>query len=61
MAIAWRNINEEKPEDGQDCITKMKHGVIQGWWDEEEKVFRRYYWNELEWYGSHWAPAEEVV
>lgn len=60
MAIKWRDINVEKPEDGQDCITDMKHGIIQGWWNEEEQTFSRYYWRDMGWSATRWAPAEEA-
>jgi hypothetical protein len=61
MAIAWRNIKEEKPADGQDCITEMKHGIIQGTYSSEDDTFSGYYWRDMEWYATHWVPVEEVI
>lgn len=60
MAIRWRGIDNEKPSDGQDCITKMKHGIIQGTYSEKDETFGAYYWRDMEWYASEWAPIEDV-
>jgi len=60
MAINWRELDNEKPADGQDCITKMKHGIIQGTYCEKDGAFGAYYWRYMEWYASAWAPIEEA-
>jgi hypothetical protein len=56
----WRKFDDEKPEDGQICLTKMKHGIISGFYNPKESNFSGYYWQEMEWYASHWIPIEEV-
>ena len=56
----WRDMNEEQPIDGQDCLTKMKHGIIQGQYCKEDKTFNAYYWRSMEWYASEWIPIEEI-
>jgi hypothetical protein len=56
----WRDFNEEKPYDGQECLTKMKHGIIEGRYEADEKCFYGYYWQEMEWWATHWVPIEEV-
>lgn len=58
--INWIKTSEQKPEDGQDCITDMKHGVIQGRWDASEGTFNGYYWRDIEWFASRWAPISEA-
>jgi hypothetical protein len=60
MGLQWRNFNEIKPEDGQRCLTKMKHGMIEGAYDAEDGTFRAYYWHDMCWYASDWIPSEEV-
>jgi len=58
--LNWRNIIDKKPEDGQSCLTRMKHGIIEGVYDAKENSFSGYYWTDLEWYGHEWVPSEEV-
>jgi len=57
----WRIFREVKPEDGQDCITTMKHGVISGCYNANEKTFSGYYWGDLEWSAYKWIPTEEAL
>lgn len=58
--MKWRKFEDEKPEDGQECLTKMKHGLISGSYDAEEQAFTGYYWREMEWWATHWVPIEEA-
>ena len=58
--IKWRNIDDEKPMDGQDCLTICKHGMIQGDYDERDGYFRGYYWVDMRWYADKWVPIDEV-
>ena len=58
--INWHNINEEKPVDGQRCLTKMKHGIISRDYDKETNSFGGYYWRGMEWYATHWVDIEEI-
>lgn len=59
-AIKWRNLSEEKPYDGQLCLTKMKHGIISGYYSAKDNDFGAYYWRDMEWFGTYWVPFEEV-
>lgn len=49
------------PEDGQRCLFLMKYGLIEGVWDEEDKVGYSYMWRDLTYYPDKWVPMEEVV
>lgn len=60
MSLNWRNMNNEKPEDGQNCLTKMKHGLIQGYYDAADNDFSGYYWRDMYWWAEAWVPIEEV-
>ena len=55
----WRKISEEKPEDKQECLTNMKHGLIQGTFIAEEGYFEGYYFTTFYWYAEEWLPIEE--
>lgn len=60
--IRWRNIDEERPADGQDCLTMAKGGVVQGAYDATENNFGAYLFGmTLEWYATQWVPADEVL
>lgn len=61
MAIEWIKITDQKPKHCQDCITKMKHGVIQGEYDSKEGTFSHYYFGDITWYAQEWAPIEEAI
>lgn len=56
----WRLMTEERPEDGQECLTKMKHGIIQGHYDASDGTFTGYYWSDIEWWAKAWMPIEEA-
>lgn len=58
--LNWRSVKDDPPKGGQRCLTKMKHGLITGYWDPESKTFTGYYWRDMEWWATHWVPAEEV-
>ena len=60
MGLNWRKSAVEKPADGQACLTKMKHGIIQGNYDAEEDCWGEYYWRDMEWDADEWVPIEEV-
>lgn len=60
MSIKWIKMEDRKPEDEQDCLTKMKHGMIQGRYDAEDESFKGYYWRDMEWSARAWIPIEEV-
>ena len=60
MSLNWIKMQDRKPENDQVCLTKMKHGIIQGRYDEEEGVFTGYYWRDIEWDAYEWVPIEEV-
>ena len=57
--MKWRLFADEKPEDGQRCLTEMKHGFISGRYQKEDGTFFGYYWCDMEWYASRWIPIEE--
>ncbi len=40
----------EEAVDGEKYLTKMKHGWIEGYWNEEDKSCHGYYWQDIEWY-----------
>lgn len=60
MEVKWRKIVDEQPEDGQKCLTDMKHGVISGFYSAKERTFTGYYFNDIEWYAYRWIPFEEL-
>lgn len=59
MSLNWIDITTAVPPDGQQCLTKMKHGIISGFYSAVEKKFFNYYYN-LEWVATHWTPIEEA-
>ena len=59
--MKWNNMHDKKPADDQDCLTKMKHGLIQGSYRESDGTFGAYYWRDMEWYATGWIPIEEVL
>lgn len=59
--MRWRNIDDEKPNDGQECLTEMKHGFISGQYCAADRTFGGYYWRAMEWYASRWVPTEELM
>jgi len=59
--MKWRKISDgEIPNDGQPCLTKTKHGLIEGDYDANQGEFTGYYWWSLEWVADYWIPIEEV-
>lgn len=40
----------EQAVDGEEYLTKMKHGWISGAWDSKEKTCNGYYWRDMSWY-----------
>ena len=59
--IRWRDIEIEKPEDYQECLTITKHGIIQGTYNEIGDLFSGYYWRDMEWYATKWVPIEGIL
>lgn len=59
-AINWRKMSDERPNDEQKCLTQMKHGIIQGYYDAQNDTFCGYYWQDMEWRAGLWVPIEEV-
>ena len=43
-------VAEEDRVDGENYLTKMKHGIISGRWNAKEEVCVGYYWQNLEWF-----------
>jgi hypothetical protein len=54
----WIETDKQKPADGQECITRMKHGFISGQYCEEDNTFCGYYWRDMEWWAQQWMPIE---
>jgi hypothetical protein len=57
--MTWRNINNEKPKDGQHILARFKHGIIDCRWEESSEVGCTYIWHDLEFYVYEWMPIEE--
>jgi hypothetical protein len=53
-------MKEVKPGHYQTCLTKMKHGLISGDYDQDDGCFYGYYWRDMSWWATHWVPIEEV-
>ena len=58
--LNWKSCKQEQPQDGQDCLTICKHGMIQGVYDVADETFHRYYWQDIVWYADQWVPIEEA-
>jgi hypothetical protein len=61
MSIEWRSVSSQEPEEGQRCLTICKHGIIEGDWMSDDKLFTGYYWRDMEWWATAWVPIEEVL
>ena len=61
MGLNWRPMSESKPADGQQCLTRMKHGIIEGQYCVEDGTFGQYYWRDMEWRAQAWIPIEEAL
>ena len=57
--MEWRKDFENLPS-GTEVLTKMKHGIISGVWDAEERVCRGYYWHDMEWYPHAYIRVEDL-
>ena len=55
-ALRWRKTCDEKPDPEIEVLTKMKHGMISGFYDPEEDRFTGYYFSDISWYASEWVP-----
>lgn len=40
----------DEAADGERYITKMKHGWIEGFWNESDKTCYGYYWRDMTWF-----------
>lgn len=58
--VNWRDTKTDPPDEGQECLTQMKHGLISGCYDFEKKTFHGYYWHDMEWFAAKWVPVEEL-
>ncbi len=61
MKINWRKTKEDEPQDMQECLTKMKNGLIQGFYQAENGTFGGYFYGEMEWDATEWVPIEECI
>jgi len=59
--VKWIKMDDQKPKDGQECLTTMKHGIISGIYNAQENEFFGYYWRDIQWSAYEWVPIEEVV
>lgn len=50
MGITLVEVKEEDRVNGEEYLCEMKHGMIEGWWDAEEKVCTGYYWQDIQWW-----------
>jgi|DEB0MinimDraft_6_1074348.scaffolds.fasta_scaffold359557_1 hypothetical protein len=55
-ALIWRKISEEKPDPDTEVLTRMKHGMISGFYEPEEDQFTGYYFQDISWYAAEWVP-----
>jgi hypothetical protein len=60
MQLPWIEMKDRKPEDGEWCLTDMKHGFISGCYSEHDDTFSGYYWRDMEWTASRWVPVESI-
>jgi hypothetical protein len=58
--INWRNIENEEPEHDQKCLVKMKHGIMDGYYDSKNKTFSTYKFTDIDYYGHYWIPITEI-
>lgn len=56
----WISLEDKKPYDNQDCLTKMRHGIIEGSYIKDQNMFHGYYWTDMEWHATEWIPIELV-
>lgn len=59
--LKWNKISDKKPNDGQECLTTMKHGTISGIYNASEDAFFGYYWHDMEWSAYKWVPIEDLA
>ena len=58
--IKWRDVKDDPPTDGMDCLTAMKYGLISGTYDAKGNVFNGYFFMEICWYAEKWVPVDEI-
>lgn len=58
--LNWKKLSDEKPKDQQQCLVKMKHGIVEGCYDATEETFSIYLWTDITFYGTSWVPIEEA-
>ena len=56
---SWISVKDKKPEPFKQVLTKCKHGLIEGHWDDNIFSFTGYYWMDMYWFASHWMPLPE--
>jgi hypothetical protein len=45
--------------DGETYLTRMKHGWIEGNWDEKSRTCSAYYYRDIEWYPEELYRIEQ--
>ena len=58
----WKDFSQEKPNDGEYCLTSTKNGFIEGHYDEDEDIFRGYYFgNDVQWTTTSWLSYDDLT
>lgn len=59
---SWNNFCEQKPYGGEYCLTSTKDGLIEGYYDPDEDVFRGHYFGkEREWLPTSWISYDDLT
>lgn len=61
--MKWRNMETEKPDDGEECLIQYKHGFISATYYAEDDRFGTYVWvdiSDIPCYGP-WIPLLELT
>lgn len=53
--LAWHKLSEKKPDGEISVLTRSKHGLIEGFYNDSEGLFSGYYFQDISWHSEEWA------
>lgn len=57
----WIKYNEQKPQDGQQCLTRYKHHLVSGYYCAADEDFQAYiFGKDKQWCSDVWMPIDAL-